>query len=186
VVAQDWRHVQVRSAVGLILPALVGVPLGALLLVRGNEHMVKALLGVVIAGFSIYSLSGRSKLHLSKDHPRWLLGCGFISGVLGGAYGMNGPPLVVYGALRRWSPQHFRATLQGYFLPVSTAGLLGYVVAGLWSAEVTRYLLLSVPATAIAIPIGRAINRRLTGQHFLQAIYVGLTVTGIMLLHQAR
>ena len=39
---------------------------------------------------------------------------------------MNGPPLVIYGALRRWSPQHFRATLQGYFLPASLAGLGGY------------------------------------------------------------
>jgi hypothetical protein len=37
------------------------------------------------------------------------------AGVLGGAYGMNGPPLVIYGSLRGSSPQHFRATLQGYF-----------------------------------------------------------------------
>jgi hypothetical protein len=32
---------------------------------------------------------------------------------------MNGPPLVIYGALRRWTPERFRATLQGYFLPAS-------------------------------------------------------------------
>ena len=30
---------------------------------------------------------------------------------------MNGPPLAIYGSMRRWSAQHFRATLQGYFLP---------------------------------------------------------------------
>jgi uncharacterized protein len=39
--------------------------------------------------------------------------------VFGGAYGMNGPPLVVYRAMRRWSPPHFRAILEGYFLPAS-------------------------------------------------------------------
>ncbi len=39
---------------------------------------------------------------------------------------MNGPPLVVYGGMRRWSPQHFRATLQGYFLPASVIGMAGY------------------------------------------------------------
>ena len=37
---------------------------------------------------------------------------------------MNGPPLAVYGWLRRWSPQGFSRTLQGYFLPASLLGLL--------------------------------------------------------------
>ena len=53
----------------------------------------------------------------------WLFGFG--AGVLGGAYGMNGPPLVAYGALRHWSPKRFRATLQGYFLPASLVGIAG-------------------------------------------------------------
>jgi hypothetical protein len=44
---------------------------------------------------------------------------------------MNGPPLVIYGSMRRWSPQHFRATLQGYFLPASIIGMSGYRLAGL-------------------------------------------------------
>ena len=40
---------------------------------------------------------------------------------------MNGPPLVVYGVLRRWQPAQFRATLQGYFLIASVVGMAGYV-----------------------------------------------------------
>ena len=36
---------------------------------------------------------------------RWLLSCGFLAGVLGGSIpGADGPPLVIYGAMRRWSP----------------------------------------------------------------------------------
>src|ERR1041384_5395771 len=50
---------------------------------------------------------------------------------LGGAYGVNGPPLVVYGNMRQWSAGHFRATLQAYFLPVSLIGVLGYAIQGL-------------------------------------------------------
>jgi len=47
---------------------------------------------------------------------------------IGGAYGMNGPPLVAYGSLRRWTPpERFRATLQGYFLPARAADLIGWV-----------------------------------------------------------
>src|SRR3546814_1460370 len=80
--------------------------------------MVKACLAVVIIGFSLYSLFGRS-IVLESESWAGLFLCGLFAGIFGGAYGLNGPPLVVYGSMRRWSVQHFRATLQGYFLPAS-------------------------------------------------------------------
>jgi hypothetical protein len=82
---------------------------------------------------------------------------------------MNGPPLVVYGALRRWSPEQFRATLQGYFLPASLLGMYGYWLAGLWVPAVTRYYLMSLPLALAAIFLGRGINQRLDGRRFLAA-----------------
>jgi uncharacterized membrane protein YfcA len=185
IVVQDWRVIEIRAATGLILASLFGVPLGILLLARADDHIVKLLLGSVIAAFSLYSLSiGRGR-RLSHDHVGWLIACGFFSGVLGGAYGMNGPPLVVYGALRRWSPQRFRATLQGYFLPVSIVGLVGYALVGLWTAAVTRYFLWSLPGVAVATFAGRVINRRINGERFIRVVYGGLLVIGAVLLLQA-
>ena len=185
IVLQDWRHVQLRSATGLILAALPGIPVGILLLAKVDEHMVKLILGLFIIGFSIYSLAAKTTPHLPRDHPRWLFGCGFLSGVLGGAYGMNGPPLAVYGALRRWAPQHFRATLQGYFLVASLVGLGGYWALGIWSGTVTRYFLLSLPAVVIAILIGRSMNRQMRDNGFFRFVYVGLVVIGGVLVAQA-
>ena len=184
VVVQDWRHVELRSASGLILSSLPGIPLGLLLLARGNEHAVKSILGLVIVAFSAYSLTN-STIHFREDHWGWLLGCGFLSGILGGAYGMNGPPLAIYGTLRKWSPQHFRATLQGYFLPASLAGLIGYISLGLVRRAVAQYLLLSLPAVAIAILLGRTINHRLKGDGFFRVVYIGLIVIGTVLILQA-
>lgn len=185
VVVQDWRHVELRSAMGLILASLPGIPLGVLLLARGNEHVVKSVLGILIIGFSIYSLTTRSERHLPHDNNAWLLGCGFLSGILGGAYGMNGPPLAIYGALRRWTPQQFLATLQGYFLPASVAGLIGYAVLGLWQAPLMRYFLLSLPVVGVAILLGRAINRQMKGHKFLRFVYVGLIAVGAILVIQS-
>jgi len=185
IVAQDWRKIEMRSAAGLVLAAFLGIPLGLLLLTRVDDHLVKLILGIVIAGFSLYSLTARLQLHLEHDHRWWLLGCGFFSGILGGAYGMNAPPLVIYGSLRRWSPQRFRATLQGYFLPASLLGLIGYWAVGLWVPEVTGYLLRSLPAVLVAIVIGRAINHRLSGHQFFRYVYVGLLAIGAALVVQA-
>ena len=119
-----------------------------------------------------------------EDSRPWLIACGFVAGVFGGAYGLNGPPLVVYGAMRRWSAPHFRATLQAYFLPASILGMAGYWAAGLWTPTVTRYYLLSLPVTIPAIFLGRAANRRLRGDAFTRYVYTGLMLTGVALLAQ--
>src|SRR5579871_5482742 len=140
IVAQDWRQVHVRSASWLVLSTLFGIPAGVWLLTAVPERAVKAILAVVIIAFAAYCLRVRKPPALKDD--RWAWAFGFGAGVLGGAYGMNGPPLVVYGTLRRWSPEHFRATLQGYFLPASCVGMAGYWAAGLWTREVTRDYLL--------------------------------------------
>jgi uncharacterized membrane protein YfcA len=185
IVSQDWRKIELRSAAGLVTASLFGIPVGLFLLTRVHDVIVRVTLGVVIMSFSGYSLVTRQKLHLKKDHPLLLIAAGVVSGILGGAYGMNGPPLAIYGSLRRWSPQHFRATLQGYFLPASLLGLIGYVAIGLWTPAVTKYLLVSVPAALVAIVIGRSLNRRLRGDRFFRYVYGGLIVIGGVLVAQA-
>ena len=185
IVVQDWRKIEIKIAAWLVISALFGIPLGLLLLAEGNDRVVKMILGLIIILFSIYSLAIKTKLRLKKDHPPLLLAAGFVSGILGGAYGMNGPPLVIYGALRRWSPQHFRATLQGYFLPASFIGLLGYAAIGLWRPAITRYFFYSLPGVLAAVLIGRMLNHRMRGDHFLRIAYAGLIVIGSVLIVQA-
>ena len=113
ILLQDWRKVHLRSAGWLILSTLFGIPLGLMLLRDFSEIAVKAILGLVIILFSAYALLNRHKQTLKNDRLAWLFG--FFAGILGGAYGMNGPPLAMYGSLRRWEPEYFRATLQAYF-----------------------------------------------------------------------
>jgi uncharacterized membrane protein YfcA len=185
IIAQDWRSVHVRSAGWLVVSTLFGIPLGLLLLTSGNPQLVKGSLALIIVAFSAYALIGRRPPELHNDHRIWLLACGFLAGVLGGAYGMNGPPLAIYGAMRRWTAQHFRATLQGYFLPASVIGMIGYWLAGLWTRDVTRYFLLSLIVVFPAIFLGRWMNRRLHNFAFLKVVHVGLIIIGMTLLLQA-
>jgi uncharacterized protein len=183
IVAQDWHKIHVRSAGWLVISTLFGIPLGLWLLTAVAESVVKAILAVVIIGFSSYCLVSRSQYELKNDRLAWLFG--FSAGVLGGAYGMNGPPLVIYGSLRHWSPEYFRATLQGYFLPASLLGMCGYWLAGLWVPAVTRYYLWSLPIVMAAIILGRVINQRIKGRSFLRFIHIGLLLLGTVLLVQS-
>ncbi len=183
ILLQDWRLVHVRDAGWLVVSTLFGIPLGLLLLRSTPESVVKALLGVIIIAFSAYSLAGRHTRELTDDRFAWFFG--FHAGVLGGAYGMNGPPLAIYGTLRRWPPARFRATLQGYFLPASVAGMAGYFFTGLWTPAVNRFYLISLPGVVIATLLGGMLNRRIHAPRFASYVYFGLAAIGTVLLLQA-
>ena len=185
VVAQDWRKIHVRSAGWLVVSSLAGIPVGLLLLASNHQQTMKIVLAILIITFAVYSLLGRKPPELKRDNKAWLLGCGFVAGITGGAYGMNGPPLVIYGAMRRWSAQHFRATLQAYFLPASVIGMVGYWLAGLWVAAVTHYYLVCLPVLLPAVWLGRVVNHRLHGDAFLKYVYVGLAGIGAVLLAES-
>ena len=184
ILVADWRHVQFRSAGRLITSTLFGVPLGLLLLTNVPESLVKTILGLVIILFAAYSFSMGQRYSLNNDRLAWLFG--FKAGILGGAYGMNGPPLAVYGALRRWSPDHFRATLQAYFLPASIVGMAGYWVAGLWTTSVNHLYLNSLPAVVLATIGGRGLGGRIQARHFQRYVHLGLIVIGLILIFRAR
>jgi len=182
ILLQDWRKVHVRSAGSLVLATLFGIPLGLLLLKSLPAPVVKVILALCILAFSAYCLTSRRSLQLRDDRHAWIFG--FVAGIMGGAYGMNGPPLVVYGTLRRWTPEQFRATLQGYFLPASLIGMAGYWLTGLWQPTVTSYYLRSLPLTLAAIFLGRWINRRLSGSAFVRYVHGGLIAIATVLLIQ--
>src|SRR5215831_20501886 len=183
IVARDWRHAQLRSATWLLLSTLFGLPVGLVLLRSVPESIVKVLLGALVAGFSIWSLARVHAHELTNDRHAWIFG--WLAGVLGGAYGMNGPPLAVYGTLRRWPPAQFRATLQSYFLPASLFGLFGYWAMGLWTPTVTRYYAISLPTVMLAIVMSRWITRRLDGPRFLGYIHAFLIAVGATLIAQS-
>ncbi|MDQ2862140.1 MAG: sulfite exporter TauE/SafE family protein, partial [Bacteroidota bacterium] len=173
------------SARWLIIFAVLGIPLGLFMLVYGNESFIKLGLGVIIILYSVYSIRSKTNFKLEKDDKKWLFVCGFLSGIFGGAYGLSGPPLVVYGKMRSWTAKHFRATLQAYFLPVSTIGMLGYWYKGLLNATVIYYFSISIPVIIPAIFLGRYLNHRLKEGTFLNYIYIGLICIGLLLLVQS-
>lgn len=185
VVVQDKKKIHFDSAKWLIIFGVMGIPIGLLLLVYGNENLIKSGLGILIIFYSIYSLLSKNNFKLETDNKVWLFICGFLSGIFGGAYGLNGPPLVIYGNMRNWTAKHFRATLQAYFLPASIIGMVGYWYKGLWTQTVTHYFLISLPVAIPAIFLGRFLNHRLKDGTFLNYVYIGLICIGALLLGQS-
>lgn len=182
VVIQDHSQIHFSSAKWLIIFALLGIPIGVCVLLYGNDFWVKIGLGALIILYSLYALFGKGRFYLTSDNKGWLFICGFLSGVLGGAYGVNGPPLVVYGNMRQWNAKQFRATLQAYFLPASFVGAVAYFFQDLITFTVIKYFIISLPAVFPAIFLGRYLNHKLKDKAFFQFVYWGLIAIGIFLI----
>jgi uncharacterized membrane protein YfcA len=184
-VIRDWKHIHFSEAKKLLLATAVGLPFGLLALRFVPESVVKIALGCLLFLFSLFSLLRPQFFFLADD--RWVSVFGFFAGVSGGSYGMNGPPLVIYGAARRWSPERFRATLQAYFLPASLLGMVGYLISGLWTKQVNGIFVSVLPVILVGIMIGRFLNRRTNSALFVKALHVALLViAGLLILQSLR
>lgn len=182
IVIQDHRKIHWSSAKYLVLYALLGLPLGLVILLYGNAIWVKGILGGILIIYALYALFSKKQYTLQSDHKLWLFFCGVFSGIFGGAYGLNGPPLVLYGDLRGWSATHFRATLQAYFLPISLLTVAGYGFKNLLTVEVLSLSLWTLPVVLPTIFLGRYFNLKLKRERFVKYVYVGLILIGLVLL----
>jgi uncharacterized protein len=180
---QDWRHVHLRDAAALVVSALAGIVVGLLFLARANEAAVTAGLGGVIVLFSGYVLLHPEFTGLQTERAAPLFG--LAAGILSGAYNAPGPPLVVYGALRRWSAEKFRATMQAFFLPTATAVVVGHGLSGRLGAEVLTYYVASLPLVAACVVAGRRLNACFDTAAFTRTLHVLLLLLGTALIARA-
>lgn len=182
ILIKNWRDVQIKSAWRLFISSLAGIPLGLWFLKGNYDVPMKLFLAAVIICFSTYSLIKPRLTAIKSENPAYIFG--FFAGVLGGAYNTNGPPVVIYGSMRKWSPLAFRATLQGYFFMAGIFICLGHGFAGLWTHTVLSYYLFSLPLVFVFTFIGGWLNRSIPQGKFDRIIHSLLIAIGVFLLLQ--
>lgn len=180
IVARRWRGVQIDHAWRLVVASVVGIPLGVLSLETVPERIVVVFLGAFLVLFGLYQACRPALPELQRRG--WAFPFGFVSGVLGGAYNTGGPPIVVYGVLKRWEPERFRSTLQGYFLPTNVVVVASHAVAGLWTPQVLQLFGLALPGVLLAIWLGLRVTARLPTERFEKLLSVVLVLMGAVLL----
>ena len=170
-----WRDITM-----LIIPALIGVPLGVMFLSRSDPQLVTRILGVVLVAYALLSLLGRSVP--TGTSPIWGYLAGFFSGALTGAFNAGGPPIVAYASGRNWQPDRFKGNLAIFFFIMGLAVVASHAFSGHLTAEVWRITLLALPALYLGQLTGVFLGKRISPVRFNQVVLVLLVVLGIQLL----
>jgi len=174
------QSLQVRAVWHIALAAVIGTPLGVLFLVRVEESIALAVLGVVIAGYALYALLGLKMPRLEKSF--WAYLAGLTGGMLGGAYNTSGPPVIVYADCRRWPPDVFKGNLQGYFIIVSSAITVSHAINGNLTSQVWHIFFWTLPFIVVGLVAGLSLERFLNPVVFRRVVLVLLVVMGIRLM----
>ena len=185
ILLRNWRVVDLNVAWRLVLSSCFGMPVGLFLLKDVPEDLMKVFLGIVVILFSLYNLSNR---HLKIIDLRRVGGgsvlaylFGFVAGVLGAAYNTSGVVITVYATLRDWDPDRFRSTLQSYFVFTGLLILASHGLVGLWTPDVLKFYLTSLPLILVGVFLGSRLNRLIPQGQFDGYINVGLLLMGFLL-----
>ncbi|MBI4638614.1 MAG: sulfite exporter TauE/SafE family protein [Candidatus Rokubacteria bacterium] len=174
------RDVTLPGVTDLLIGTLAGTPLGVWALATLPAGTLRRLIGLVLVGVVVLEWRGLYPARLSGR--RWGLGAGLLAGVLGGAVGTPGPPVILYATTQGWGPRTMKANLQAFFVVNQAVILAGYWWAGLLTAEVGRLAAgFAVPAI-LGVAAGVRLFDRVDHVRFRQIVFALLGLSGLVLL----
>jgi len=174
------ESLQVKSIWRLLVASLIAIPFGVYFLRQLDERFALFVLGLVIAGYALYALIGFRLPEL--QHPLWAWLTGFACGMLGGAYNTAGPPIVIYGNCRGWSPQEFKSNLSGFFIVNSLMVVSTHFLSGNYTREVMSFFWWCLPALAVGFLAGQSLDKWLNPESFRKIVLMVLIVLGLRLI----
>ena len=177
---KTWRNVRFNEIAVLVAASVAGIPIGIYGLAAVPEHIAIFILGFSISTYALFKMLRPDLLKLESNRLAPLFG--LLSGVFGGAFNNNGPPIVVYSTLRGWESEAFVANLQGFFLTSGIFIVAGHGLAGLWTAPVTHTWIASLPVCALAVVTGRYLSKFIKPNAFDKTVYAVLGLAGLTLI----
>ena len=172
--------IKLREALQLILASALGVPVGVWALVNVDEELILRLMGLILIAYALYSFW--RPLVKRPLHGGWAYPAGFLAGALGGAYNTPGPPVVVYGALRNWPKDAFRAMTHSVFFVNGILVVGTHIVAGRVNGDVLTALMTAVPALLLGILLATRVDHRLNRERFRILVTVMILVLGLSMV----
>ncbi|RPI46627.1 MAG: sulfite exporter TauE/SafE family protein [Betaproteobacteria bacterium] len=178
------RAVVADEAVRLVPSCVLGVALGAVLILVLPARLLLLALGTFVSGYALYSLAGPGTQ--PTIGMRWAYVAGLSGGIASAMFGAGGPPYAIYLSMRPHGKEQIRATLAVTSLVSIGTRLIAFGFAGLLSSWTVWGTALAVaPVSLLALWFADRVHRGLSRQAVLRALRILLCLAGISLLVRA-
>ena len=146
-----------------------------------SDGILKKLLGGILIFASIWFLFLSKRVHLPATVPVQI-SMGTISGLMGGFFGMQGPPAVLYFISSAKQKEEYMAMAQMYFL-LGNIFMTGYrAQCGYLTAAVLHGWCCGIVAVLIGTTLGSIVFRFVSLDILRKIIYAYMAISGIIAL----
>src|ERR1700761_626654 len=159
-----WRLADRRPTAGMVIGALIGVPIGTYFLSRLEPVTTRWIISGFVGALLLLLLSGWR--YRGKEYTALSIGIGGLSGFCSGLAQTGGPPIVGYWLGRPISPVIARANIVLFFVALDSSSIVSYAVAGLINQESIWFSLLVGPVYAIGVWFGTRLFGRASAALF--------------------
>lgn len=177
--AEQRTRTSPRAIAPLVIGALLGTPLGVLILVRADETLLRLLVATSVFVSAVVTLAtGNGHPHEARPEPLVRQGAvGIMGGVIRGAVSMGGPPIVLYQHWIGGGADRIRGSLTAYFFWVGIPATAMTVPSGVFTSHVIRTALIALPVAAMGVALGRFVRARLSEAWFGRVSMLVLAIT---------
>ena len=175
------RYVTWQRLWPILLTFIVVSTMAIFVLTRIEDHILKQILGVALIVISIYFalFSQKVKLPTTKQVQ---VGAGTLSGLMGGFFGMQGPPAVLYFIQSEPTKEHYMAMAQTYFLIGNAMMTLVRAYNGFFTTTVLTDYCFGLGGVIIGTAIGSYVFKHIPNQAFRYVVYAYIGVSGMIIL----
>jgi hypothetical protein len=177
-----WRSIRWDYALPLVIPGLVGVPIGTMLLPHIEPRLFKLGIGMFLVLYSAYVLTRRGTLKSDWGGRIADAVAGCAGGVLGGLTGLSGVPPVVWTDVRGWTKEQRRGVVQIFNVTILCFALASHAVTGLLTRQVAWDAAVALAGSIGGAWFGAYVYWRLADRSYQLAVMVLLMFSGATLI----
>lgn len=172
----DWKKLFI------ILPTFLVVSYFAVgIVAKVDNHLLKRILGAVLVLVSLYFMFVNGKVRM-RPGVFTQLSMGTVSGFMGGLFGMQGPPAVIYFISSTQTKEEYMAIAQWYFIIGNIFMTFYRAGNGFVSAHVLWRFAFCVPAVLLGLFVGSKVYKRISVQTLRKIVYIFIGVAGVVAL----
>lgn len=152
------------------------------LLDRIEGHAMRMILGMVLVAISLYFSFFKEKMQkIIRPTRSWQLGTGSVSGIMGGLFGMHGPPVVLYLISAEPDKDHYMGMIQTYAVITNITMLAVRAYNGYVTPAVGSAYLYGLAGLAAGVIAGNWAYRRIPGKIFTYVVYAYIGLSGLII-----
>ena len=181
VMIKMWKHIQWKKLIIVLLMFLLVSFFCIRQVANIDSHHLRKVLGVILIFVSLYFIFINGKIKVKPTVPVQA-GLGTLSGVMGGFFSMQGPPVVLYFLACTQTKEQYVALAQTFFALGNIVMTCFRATQGFVTGTVCKAWLIAFPMIVLGNWIGGKVFDKLSISLLSNIIYVFIGVSGVIAL----